>query len=71
MGDKVDIKLIPEFNGTTSVLEWVEKFKLTYCLSRVKAIEHVIPLRLTGGAFAVYQQLSDKKEDPARIKVVL
>lgn len=71
MGDKVDLKLIPEFDGT-SVLEWVEKVELICHLCGVKYIEKLLLLRLTGGAFAVHQQLSDKeKEYPARIKAVL
>ena len=35
-------------------------------------IEHVIPLRLSGGAFAVYQQLSaEEKQNYERIKAAL
>ena len=38
----------------------------------VKRLDHVIPFRLTRGAFAVYQQLSkDKKLDSAQIKRAL
>ena len=41
-------------------------------LSGVKSIEHVILLRLSGGAFAVYQQLSaEEKQSYERIKAAL
>ena len=41
-------------------------------LSGVMSIEHVIPLRLFGGAFAVYQQLSaEEKQSSERIKAAL
>ena len=69
MGDRFDLKLIPEFNGSTPVLDWVEKVELHCLLSGVKSIEHVIPLRPSDGAFAVYQQLSaEEKQSYERIK---
>ena len=69
MGDRFDLKLIPEFNGLTPVLDWVETVELHCLLSGVKSIEHVIPLRLSSGAFAVYQQLSaEEKQSYERIK---
>lgn len=72
MGDRFDLKLIPEFDGSESVLNWIEKVELHCLLSGVKNIEHVIPLRLTGGAFAVYQQLdADEKSDYESIKAAL
>ena len=57
-------KLIPLFDGTDpkqSVVEWVEKAELVCRLSRVKNIECVVPMCLSGGAYAVYQQLSEEK----------
>ena len=69
MGDRFDLKLIPEFNGSIPVLDWVEKVELHCLLSGVKSIEHVIPLLLSGGAFTVYQQLSAaEKQSYERIK---
>ena len=59
-----DPKLIPLFDGTDagqSVVEWVEKAELVCRLSGVKNIECVVPMRLSGGAYAVYQQLSEEK----------
>jgi len=70
-----DPKLIPLFDGTDSgqsVVEWVEKAELVCRLSGVKRIECVVPMRLSGGAYAVYQQLSEeKKSDFTCIKTVL
>ena len=43
IGDRFDLKLIPEFNGSTPVPHWVEKVELHCLLSGVKSIEHVIP----------------------------
>lgn len=60
---KFDLKLIPEFDGLASglpLVEWIEKLELVCRLCGVKSLEHMIPLRLTGRAFAVYQQLDDK-----------
>lgn len=60
-----DLKLIPEFNGSSerSVAEWLEKLELICKLQKISDMASVITLRLTGMAFAVYQQLaeSDKK----------
>lgn len=72
MADRFDLKLIPEFDGSDPVLSWVEKVELHCQLSGVKNVERVIPLRLTGGAFAVYQQLSaEEKCDYSSIKAAL
>ncbi|KAK4310299.1 hypothetical protein Pmani_018118 [Petrolisthes manimaculis] len=65
MADSFDVKIIPEFDGTSQpVTEWFEKVELVCKLRNVKDLTTVVPLRLTGGAFAVFQQLaeSDKKE---------
>ena len=70
-----DPKLIPLFDGTDggqSVVKWVEKAELVCRLSGVKHIECVVPMHLSGGAYAVYQQLSEEKRaDFACIKDVL
>ena len=72
MDGKFDVRLIPEFDGTASVVEWVEKVELICGLCGVKRIEQVIPIRLAGGAFAVYQQLSqEERADVTRIKGAL
>ena len=72
MGDRFDLKLILEFDGSTPVLDWVEKVELHCLLSDIKSIEHVIPLRLSGRAYTVYQQLSaEEKQNYERIKAAL
>lgn len=68
------LRLIPEFDGTGGqcVVEWLDKLKLVCSLRGVNSLEEVIPLRLTGGAFSVYQQLSDaKKKSPDAIQAAL
>lgn len=62
--EKFDIRLIPEFDGSPtgpSVVEWLEKAERVCRLCKIKDPAMVIPLRLTKGAYAVYQQLG---EDP-------
>ena len=72
MGDRFDLKLIPEFGGPTPVLDWVEKVELHGLLSDIKSIEHLIPQHLSGRALAVYQQLSaEVKQNYERIKAAL
>ena len=62
-----DPKLTPLFDGKDSdlsVQEWIEKAGLICQFSGVKCIECVVPMYLSGGAYAVYQQLSeDKRRD--------
>ena len=56
------IKLIPEYSGESDVAEWLEKLELVCDLRQVKDVATVLPLRLTGNAFAVYQQLPKEKK---------
>ena len=59
----MDIRLIPEFDGSAtepSVIKWVEKAERKLC--KIKELATVIPLRLTRGAHTVYQQLRDKPD---------
>ena len=60
---KFDLKLIPEFVSASrpSVVEWMEKAELVSKMCQVKHMDFIIPLRLMGGAFTVFQQL--KEED--------
>lgn len=72
--DSAVLRLIPEFDGDSavSISEWLEKVELVCSLRGVTALESVIPLRLTGGAFAVYQQLpSSDKKDTSKMKEAL
>ena len=57
----MELRLIPEFSGdpTHNVVEWLEKAELVCKVHGIAQLESVIPLRLTSGAFAVYQQLAD------------
>ena len=73
VGTKFDLKLIPKFNGSTSMVDWVESVELTCPLYGVKQVELVIIcLRLTGGALDVYQRLSDnEKADVGLTKAAL
>ena len=71
--DKFKLRLIPEFDGSptgTSVFEWFEKAEWVCKLFRIKGPSTVIPLKLTKGAYAVYQQLGDDA-DLEEIKRVL
>lgn len=71
----VDLRLIPEYDGGagTSVTEWLEKVELVCKLRGVSdGLHEVIPLRLTGGAFAVFQQLPEgDKDNVEKIKAAL
>ncbi|KFD49845.1 LOW QUALITY PROTEIN: hypothetical protein M513_09312 [Trichuris suis] len=72
-GKVFDVKLIPEFDGSSQpVLEWLEKLELVCELCGIVDIARVLPLRLTGGALAVYQQLANEdRKDVGRIKEAL
>ena len=60
---EIDIRLIPEYSGDGKVSEWLDKVELICSLRGIEDLTEVIPLRLCGDAFAVYQQLpaSDKR----------
>ncbi|KFD62492.1 hypothetical protein M514_13006 [Trichuris suis] len=62
-GGFFDLKLIPQFDGShgQSVVEWLQTVELICKLQKVEDVASVIPLRLIGGALAVYLQLSDKE----------
>ena len=57
----MELRLIPDFSGdaTQNVVELLEKAELVCDLRGIAHLETVIPHRLTGGAFAVYQQVPD------------
>ena len=66
------LKLIPEYSGEGNIGEWLGKVDLVCELRKIKDVARVIPLRLTGSAFAVYQQLpKDKKDKVNEVKQVL
>ena len=74
MENAIDLRLIQEFSGdgSVNVIEWLEKAELVCALRGITRLEAVLPLRLTGGAFAVYQQLTaEDKADSGKIKFAL
>ena len=72
-GGDLDLRLVPEFDGVSQdIAEWIDKLELVCRLKGVESQESVIPLRLTGGAFSVYQQLDEEsKNDAKKIKEAL
>ena len=72
---KFDLKLIPKFDGSASgpsVVKWMEKAELVWKMCQVKHMELIIPLRLMGCAFTVFQQLKEEdKRDFDQIKAAL
>lgn len=48
-----DAQLIPEYDGSTDVVEWVAQTEML-CELRGIALEIVLPLRVTGGAFPIW-----------------
>ena len=72
--DSAELRLINEFDGSgaQSVTEWLEKVELVCSLRGVTKLETVIPLRLSGGAFKVYQQIpSGDRGNATKIKDAL
>lgn len=69
----IDLRLIPEFDGASlPVAEWLEKVELVCRLRGITELQNIVPLRLTGGAFSVYQQLgSADKGSYEKIKTAL
>lgn len=54
------VRLIPDFDGSSfGVTEWLDKFELACQLRGFSKWQSIVSLRLAGGVFAVYQQLSE------------
>ena len=53
----LDVRVIAEYDGSGDVVEWWTRAELL-CAHRGADFIAVLPLRLTGGAFAVWAQLS-------------
>ena len=74
-GKIFDIRLIPEFSGASTdmpIVEWIENGELVCELCAMKNVEHVLPLRLRGGALAIHRQLSaEQKAAAEQIKQAL
>ena len=71
-GKMFDVRLILEFSGATTdtpIVEWVEDVELVCELCAMKNVERILPLRLEGGALAIYRLLSaEQKADAEQIK---
>ena len=66
-----DARLIAEYDGTEDVVEWFTRTELLCELNSVP-IMSVLPLRLTGGAFAVWAQLPlDKRASLEHVRATL
>ena len=57
-----DTRHIPEFSGAANVAEWFTRAE-KLCRRRGVSFTEVLPERLTGAAFAVWDQLSDEAQD--------
>lgn len=57
-GGSFDARLIPEYDGTTDVVEWFTRAEVL-CRHRGADLPAILPARLTGGAFAVWLQLPE------------
>lgn len=51
-----DARIIPEYDGKEDVVEWYSRAEML-CELRGVPLASILPLRLTGGAFAVWSQL--------------
>ena len=69
------MKMVPEYSGEGSVSEWLDKLQAVCGLSKVtdeEDVVYVMVLRLTGGAYTLYQQMpADKKRKRSEIEKVL
>ena len=74
-GKAFDIRLIPEFSGTITdmpIIEWIENDKLVCELCAMDKVERILPLRLRGGAPAVYRRFcKEQRTDAEQIKQAL
>ena len=63
-GQVFDVRLIPEFSGAVTampIVEWVENVELVCELCTMKNVEHVLPLRLQGGALSTGNLAQSRK----------
>jgi hypothetical protein len=64
--------VIRPYSGDTDCAEWIRKVELVAKLQSIDELEKFIPLFLVGGAFSVYEALSDeKKTDYEKLKAAL
>ncbi|MEL7287530.1 MAG: hypothetical protein AAGJ57_08955 [Pseudomonadota bacterium] len=55
--------MVSQYNGSGDFDEWIKKLELVAKIQNIKKKENFVPLFLTGGAFAVYDALPEKKKD--------
>ena len=66
-----DVRLVPEYDGTTDVVEWFTRATLLCEMRRVDLMS-VAPLRLAKGAFAVWSQLpAGDRRSPIAVRSAL
>lgn len=64
--------LISIFSGVGDFNEWIRKVELVAKLQEVEDLQNFVPLFLSGGAFSVYESLSDAdKKDYALLKAAM
>ena len=64
--------MIGQFRGSEDFSEWLKKFELVLTLQGLSDFEKVLPLFLTGEAFAVFDGLEEKeKKDYEAMKKAL
>ena len=64
--------VIQPYNGDSDCAEWLRKVELVAKLQSIDELDRFIPLFLAGGAFAVYESLSDEqKGDYKKLKGAL
>ena len=64
--------VVRPFDGTSCVIEWLEKFELITKLKKTEDLHIVLPMFLEGNALAVYTELSEnQKKDVKDIKGAL
>ena len=66
------LKVIAEYSGEGNVAEWIEKAEFACQLHDVIDESRVLPLKLVGDAYAVYQQMpADARKSAGEIKTAL
>ena len=64
--------LIRQFDGTGDFMEWLDKLELVAKMQNISDLGSLLPLFLTGGAFAVYKGIDDAdQKDYDKVKNAL
>lgn len=54
--------LVRQFDGSSDVIEWLNKFELVVSLRDIKEPATVVPLFLEGSAFSIYNELGESSK---------